>query len=225
MKDDIVERLCREVHERYEEAADVTGWHSQTPLPWENVPEANKETMRRALKPVADEIERLTSDNERLLALCGGRQRVVELKGHKPIDFDEVCARVSAHEYQALDLEIIVGFAQGAFDEIERLEESLAIVTSADEANVIQRDRALEEIERLRKQLVTIRMERADAIDRKWGGWDEDEVFTRHHAMLRALRTLIQDGIVSASRARELTGIDADELRQIMRDVGEEPDE
>jgi hypothetical protein len=31
-----------------------------------------------------------------------------------------VCARVSAHEYQALDLEILTGFAQGAFDCLER---------------------------------------------------------------------------------------------------------
>lgn len=83
-------------------------------------------------------------------------------------------------------------------------------------------EKAADELEQLQNQLVNVRMERADAIDRRWGGWDEDEVFARHHAMVLALRTLIQDGIVSSSRVRELTGMNADELRQVMRDVGDE---
>lgn len=71
-----------------------------------------------------DQIKRLRGDVERLLALCNGKERVLELNGYKPIDFDEMCARVSAHEYQALDLEILTGFAQGAFDCLERERES-----------------------------------------------------------------------------------------------------
>ena len=52
----VLERLCEEVHDRYEAAASVVGWKTQakSAVPWEQVPEMNKETMRRALAPIAD---------------------------------------------------------------------------------------------------------------------------------------------------------------------------
>ena len=58
---DIVERLCEEMHDRYEQAAIRHGWQTNLScaVPWSGLPEANKATMREAVAPLAAEIERL----------------------------------------------------------------------------------------------------------------------------------------------------------------------
>lgn len=61
--DPFLEQMCREMHDRYEEAASWIGWETQASsrAEWDSVPEANKATMRIAMKPIADHITRLLS--------------------------------------------------------------------------------------------------------------------------------------------------------------------
>jgi hypothetical protein len=46
-----IEQACRVLHDAYEEAAVQTGWQTnpRSRVPWEDVPEANKQTMRSAV--------------------------------------------------------------------------------------------------------------------------------------------------------------------------------
>jgi hypothetical protein len=46
-----VEELCEAFHDAYEEAAVKSGWETQqrSRKPWADVPEANKETMRKTI--------------------------------------------------------------------------------------------------------------------------------------------------------------------------------
>ena len=59
--DDLTERLCEEMHDRYEAAAAGAGWETnpESRKPWADVPEANKVTMRAAIGPIADRIDQL----------------------------------------------------------------------------------------------------------------------------------------------------------------------
>ena len=68
MSDDLTERLCEEMHDRYETAAIGAGWQTnpRSRVPWADVPEANKVTMRAAVAPIADEIGRQRIEIERL---------------------------------------------------------------------------------------------------------------------------------------------------------------
>ncbi len=51
---DRLEKLCAEVHERYEKSAKRVGWKSQVgEVPWDAVPEVNKRVMRSALQPIS----------------------------------------------------------------------------------------------------------------------------------------------------------------------------
>lgn len=54
------EKLCEQVHWRYELAAAEEGWQTQENcrVDWAQVPDANKRVMRKALGPVADTIVR-----------------------------------------------------------------------------------------------------------------------------------------------------------------------
>lgn len=51
-----VERLCEVMHDAYESAAQVVGWETQTRSrkPWDMVPEANKRTMRVAVRTLLE---------------------------------------------------------------------------------------------------------------------------------------------------------------------------
>ena len=55
-----VEHLCEVMHDAYEAAAAQTGWETQarSRKPWACVPEANKATMRAAVRALLAEIER-----------------------------------------------------------------------------------------------------------------------------------------------------------------------
>ena len=55
MSDD-VERLCEVMHDAYETAAVASGWATQerSRVPWTDVPEANKITMRAAVQALLD---------------------------------------------------------------------------------------------------------------------------------------------------------------------------
>jgi hypothetical protein len=55
-QDELIERLCEIMHDAYEEAAVSTGWETQarSRKPWTLVPEANKATMRIAVKAILD---------------------------------------------------------------------------------------------------------------------------------------------------------------------------
>ncbi len=61
MSDDLTERLCEEMHDRYEKAAAGAGWETNpaSRKPWADVPEPNKATMRAAIGPIADRITEL----------------------------------------------------------------------------------------------------------------------------------------------------------------------
>lgn len=52
--DEQVEYLCEVMHDAYEAAALTTGWETQSRSrkPWSSVPEANKATMRVAVRAV-----------------------------------------------------------------------------------------------------------------------------------------------------------------------------
>lgn len=54
-----IERLCEVMHDAYEEAAAKVGWETQarSRVPWSNVPEANKATMRVAVRALLAEVK------------------------------------------------------------------------------------------------------------------------------------------------------------------------
>jgi hypothetical protein len=54
--EDLVESLCHVLHDAYEAAAAKAGWETQarSRVPWEDVPEANKVTMRAAVAALLD---------------------------------------------------------------------------------------------------------------------------------------------------------------------------
>ncbi len=66
MTDDLTEQLCEEMHDRYEKAAAGAGWETNpaSRKPWADVPEANKATMRAAIGPIAERIDKLEALNE-----------------------------------------------------------------------------------------------------------------------------------------------------------------
>jgi hypothetical protein len=66
------------------------------------------------------EVQRLRAEVERLKEVCKGRERVLAMPDGQT-DFDDLCNRVVAREWLALDPELLVGYAQGCFDEITRL--------------------------------------------------------------------------------------------------------
>ena len=74
--EDLIEQLCEEMHDRYEAAAIGAGWETnpESRLSWADIPEANKQTMRAAVGPIADRI----IDLEALL--YAGRMEVSELE-------------------------------------------------------------------------------------------------------------------------------------------------
>ncbi len=41
----VTERIARRFHELYEDMAPSFGWESQSPVPWDKLPEANKQLM------------------------------------------------------------------------------------------------------------------------------------------------------------------------------------
>lgn len=55
---ELVERLCLTMHNAYEEAAVREGWQTQerSRKPWAEVPDANKATMRVAVRAMLHEI-------------------------------------------------------------------------------------------------------------------------------------------------------------------------
>ena len=56
MKDVDIEAACEVMHDAYERAAVGAGWETQVASrkPWADVPEANKATMRVAVKALLD---------------------------------------------------------------------------------------------------------------------------------------------------------------------------
>lgn len=58
IKDTVLERLCVVLHDAYEHAAVEEGWDTQAKsrVPWQEVPEANKRTMRRAVERLLEEL-------------------------------------------------------------------------------------------------------------------------------------------------------------------------
>lgn len=60
-KHTLIDRLCKAQHEAYEQAAIEEGWSTnpKSRVPWEDVPEANKATMRKSMIAVLDELEML----------------------------------------------------------------------------------------------------------------------------------------------------------------------
>ena len=72
MSDD-VERLCEVMHDAYETAAVASGWATQerSRVPWTDVPEANKITMRAAVQALLDAYESAAyAALERVEQLC-----------------------------------------------------------------------------------------------------------------------------------------------------------
>jgi hypothetical protein len=65
-----IEEWCEVMHDAYEKAAVGAGWETQqaSRKPWADVPEANKETMRAAVRAVAPAIYRAGYSD----ADCGG---------------------------------------------------------------------------------------------------------------------------------------------------------
>lgn len=53
-----IEHLCEVMHDAYEKAAIGAGWETQqaSRKPWANVPEANKQTMRAAVRALLSEV-------------------------------------------------------------------------------------------------------------------------------------------------------------------------
>jgi cytochrome bd-type quinol oxidase subunit 1 len=51
-----IEEACEIMHDAYEEAAVTAGWETQerSRKPWAEVPEANKETMRAAVRALLE---------------------------------------------------------------------------------------------------------------------------------------------------------------------------
>ena len=56
-RDETTDRIAKAFHERYEWWAEKHGWSSQVgaTVAWEDVPEANKRTMRSTVKSLLDE--------------------------------------------------------------------------------------------------------------------------------------------------------------------------
>jgi hypothetical protein len=54
--DERVEQACEVMHDAYERAAVGAGWETQqvSRKPWADVPEANKQTMRAAVRALLD---------------------------------------------------------------------------------------------------------------------------------------------------------------------------
>lgn len=50
--EELIERLCERMHIAYEIAARGNGWSTQeaSRVPWRDVPEANRQTMRQAVE-------------------------------------------------------------------------------------------------------------------------------------------------------------------------------
>lgn len=71
--DDVIERLCEAMHDAYEAAAVVAGWETQerSRKPWSGVPEANKVTMRAAVR--LGLVAHLLAHSEDAAAVLGGR--------------------------------------------------------------------------------------------------------------------------------------------------------
>ena len=59
--DELLERLCRTMHYAYESAAAMEGWETQiaSRTTWEEVPDANKRTMRQAVQALLDELDKI----------------------------------------------------------------------------------------------------------------------------------------------------------------------
>ena len=59
MSDARVEHLCEVMHDAYEAAAVESGWETQqrSRKPWADVPEANKATMRVAVRALLAEVD------------------------------------------------------------------------------------------------------------------------------------------------------------------------
>lgn len=56
MSDAQIERACEIMHDAYEKAAAEAGWETQkrSRVPWADVPEANKKTMRAAVRALLE---------------------------------------------------------------------------------------------------------------------------------------------------------------------------
>ena len=54
-----LDRLCEVMHDAYEAAAAQSGWETQrrSRVPWADVPEANKATMRAAVTALLNHLE------------------------------------------------------------------------------------------------------------------------------------------------------------------------
>lgn len=61
---DLIEHLCELMHDAYEAAAVEAGWetNARSRVPWADVPEANKATMRKAVAVIAPLIEQARRD-------------------------------------------------------------------------------------------------------------------------------------------------------------------
>lgn len=66
---DTIERACEVMHDAYEAAAVTAGWQTQerSRVPWSEVPEANKVTMRAAVAALLDHIAPPTTGPVHLL--------------------------------------------------------------------------------------------------------------------------------------------------------------
>lgn len=62
---DLVESLCHVMHDAYEAAATQAGWETQarSRVPWEDVPEANKVTMRASVAALLDALTLMGWEN------------------------------------------------------------------------------------------------------------------------------------------------------------------
>lgn len=56
-RDEVIEHLCEQMHNAYEDAALENGWQTQkaSRRPWADVPEANRATMRVAIAAMLDD--------------------------------------------------------------------------------------------------------------------------------------------------------------------------
>ena len=77
--DEVIERECEAMHDRYEAAAAEAGWKTQerSRVPWSDVPEANKVTMRAAIRPLVEE-------NLRLRKKLARRSETIEVGAMRP---------------------------------------------------------------------------------------------------------------------------------------------
>lgn len=58
-REEMVEQACEVMHDAYEAAALAEGWETQarSRVPWPDVPEANKRTMRAAVRALVEAID------------------------------------------------------------------------------------------------------------------------------------------------------------------------